>query len=607
MKLDPSELVHAFLRDTQDTIAVLTEDGTFLSFVPGSAYIGKDPSDVIGRKVSELVPAPAAARILAGLGRATLDGPAVVIDHQRPSPLGPRDMCGRVVRLRDGTLMAHIRDVTDTLRAEHAAKESNERYLLLARATTDAVFDWDAVTDRVLWNEHLESRFGYPSTSATTFQWWIDHVHPDDQAATSAGARATMDDPTQEIWTGEFRFRRADGTWRDVFERAIMCRDASGSVVRVIGSMLDITERKRMAARLERGERTIAAATLAASVGHELRGPLNYLLGNLALAVDELRGPKDLARALRLLQDAALGGDRLTAIVEHLKALTREDGKQDVVDMNDVVSASIKMLEPRLRADVFVDFSSAGPAFVEGDAHRLGQMVTNVLNNALEAIRDSKNPEGEVRVALSKRGASVQLDIEDNGRGVTAEEAAQLFDPLFTTRQKQGGTGLGLAVAHAVVTFHNGQIEVAPRTPRGAVFSIALPACGAPVRAADRSPHDDAVAPSQARARVLVVDDDELTLKLVESILDVHEVTKAASGEEALDALAKKEFDIVLSDVVMPALDGLALRDAVLRLGRPIKFAFLSAGGDGVDVQRATPCLTKPFSPHALRRFVRDL
>ncbi|GJE61415.1 PAS domain-containing protein [Methylobacterium trifolii] len=147
---------------------------------------------------------------------------------------------GRPVRL-----IGTARDVTESRRAEEALRDAEERYRLAARATNDAIWDWNFATDHVLWNEALYEAHGHaPDAVEPTGGWWIDHIHPDDRPRIDASIH-TIIDGTGTAWSDEYRFRRADGSYADILDRGYLIRDADGRAVRMIGAMLDITERKR--------------------------------------------------------------------------------------------------------------------------------------------------------------------------------------------------------------------------------------------------------------------------------------------------------------------------------------------------------------------------
>ena len=147
---------------------------------------------------------------------------------------------GRAVRF-----VGTVRDITESRRAEQELRETEERYRLAARATNDAIWDWNLASDHILWNEAVQTLFGFAADEVgPSGSWWKSHIHPDDRERVKAGIYAIIDG-TGEHWTEEYRFQRADGTYADIYDRGYVIRDARGRAVRMIGAMLDITQRKR--------------------------------------------------------------------------------------------------------------------------------------------------------------------------------------------------------------------------------------------------------------------------------------------------------------------------------------------------------------------------
>lgn len=165
-------------------------------------------------------------RWLSARGRSTFDGPDPV------------------------RFVGSVRDVTSRREAEIALRATEERYRLVTRATNDAIWDWDLVRDHVLWNEALATAYGYDLARVErTGAWWLDKIHPEDRARTEEDIRSTISG-TKNEWSHEYRFRRADGTYADVLDRGYMVRGSRGEPVRMIGAMLDLSERKRDERRL---------------------------------------------------------------------------------------------------------------------------------------------------------------------------------------------------------------------------------------------------------------------------------------------------------------------------------------------------------------------
>ena len=590
------EAIRAVLADGPDVLAHVDASGRILRFVTGKGYVGRPPEALLGRLVDDMLPPQDRARVRFAIAKVVAEQTPLVFEHERSSPTGPRTMRVRLAPASDGGALAHIVDATEEARVRDALDASLERSRLLARATSDAVFDFDLVDERIVWNERLESTFGYAEGVIVDGDSWTARIHPDERDAVRASALAAIGSPAQQVWRGEYRFRAADGRFCDVVANTFIVRDETGRALRIVGSLLDVTEKKQLQARLRTAERLTALGALAAGLAHEVSGPLGSMAANVDLALAALwstpveQRPAAVARAVECLQDVARGAQHLRSLVADLKGVTRDDDDSIApLDLRRVVELALKVADHELMRRARVEVELQPTPLVQGNAHRLCQVVVNLVVNALQALpRDAHD--GRVRVALTSDGTDAVLAVEDSGPGIAADVLPRLFEPFFTTKPPGEGTGLGLAICDEIVKSHGGRIEVAAARPRGTVFRVLLPLAGAQ----DRSPR---------RERILVIDDDALTRSLVARILDGdHDVTCVATGDDALAALRDRPFDVVLSDIAIPGMDGYQLREAVLAASPSMRFAFLSAEPECAvpDV----PKLDKPFTPEALRGLV---
>jgi PAS domain S-box-containing protein len=598
------EIMRSFLRDTADVVALLDDRGVFHAILAGDDYAGE--RDLVGKQVSELVSAEIAERVLAPLRNTTADGPAIALEIPFTYRSGvTRHIRARIVRLKDGSVLVHGRDVTDVRRAEAELRLSHERLAVLAGATTSAMYDCDVSSGRVSWKPQVPFAFGYAEEETRPASWWTECIHPQERERIQRSARDAITEPQRDVWTAAYRFRAADGSYRDVVDRARLLRDKDGVVTRVIGALLDVTEQKKTAEKLERAERVLAAGTLAAGFAHEVASPVNYASAKCALAVEALLDEKEdanarVSRALALLKDAELGTVRARSIIAELGGMLRRDSADGAVDLAAVIKDSVAMIGADVRgsANLVVSVDVAGALSVRGSRHRLGQVVTNLLTNALQAVRGRASP--IVTVSLKQDGDVALLEVVDNGPGMLDHHKEHAFEPFFTTRTNDGGTGLGLAVAQTLIAAHHGSIEIVARDLGGTTLRVTLPLlhpeCAERVR--------ELTLGKRRGLRVLFVDDDEMTRALCGQILSDCEVVTLGSAEAAFSALSEATFDVVLSDVAMPGAGGDELFLRVRSLGAA-SFGFVT--GDPVSARPGVPCLQKPFSPDELRRFVDGL
>ncbi|MDH5834824.1 PAS domain-containing protein [Luteimonas kalidii] len=253
-----------YAKDRQGRLLIGNRGTTELIGRPPEAYIGRTDAEVLADPAQAAAVMAADARVMASGQTEQLEEEVSFPDGRRAwwlstkAPL--RDESGAVVGLVGTSL-----DITSRKTAEQRHREIEERYRLAAQATNDAIWDWRMVDGHVIWNEALRALFGHDITQ-TSAQWWIEHIHPDDRARIDAAIHAVIEGGGS-AWTGEYRFRRADGSYASVFDRGTVLRDAAGAPVRMIGAMLDLTARKRAEAALAEREERLRLATDAGDLG----------------------------------------------------------------------------------------------------------------------------------------------------------------------------------------------------------------------------------------------------------------------------------------------------------------------------------------------------
>jgi CheY-like chemotaxis protein/anti-sigma regulatory factor (Ser/Thr protein kinase) len=284
------------------------------------------------------------------------------------------------------------------------------------------------------------------------------------------------------------------------------------------------------------------------------------------------------------------------------------------IELSEVLATALRMTTPTLRARARLDVALDRLPLVESSRGRLEQVFVNVLINAAQSFDSEEVSRNVVRVRALQSDGEVTVTIEDNGRGIPPEHLSRVFDPFFTTKPVGEGTGLGLSICHAIVTQHGGRIEVARAAGGGTRVTVMLRAKAADETAGVR---DEPPAPASGRSRVLVVDDEPAIRSLLATVLGPeHDVTVAAGGLEAEALLlpAQGRFDVVLCDVTMPDLSGVALYERVCA-SRPElrgRFVFMTGGLFGDEVFErvggaGAPRLDKPFKTADLLTMVGRL
>lgn len=388
------------------------------------------------------------------------------------------------------------------------------------------------------------------------------------------------------------------------------------------------TEKARLFGELSHQDRLAALGLLAAGVSHEINNPVCAILSNVGALRDQLEGVLSRPRYLRTealeehsadwlesLGDCVAAARRIESIVRTLNVFSRRAATESaVVDVNEEVHTVLRLIgrEVRFQARFDVSLDPDLPRVV-APANAITQIVTNLVVNALQAVDNVPVADRWVGITTSFDDETVMIEVADSGPGVSEEIAGRIFDPFFTTKPVGKGTGLGLSITRELVQRCNGEIFLDPGPGQGARFRVLFerpPVAAAPARRVSVLP------PAHDRLRVLVIDDDELTLRSIQRALGAHfDCVLCTSADEALGKLANDaDYDAVLCDVVMPGASGCDVFDA-LHAKHPhleARFAFCSGGITAESLRTRVreskrPVLPKPMDPSEMVRALRAL
>jgi two-component system NtrC family sensor kinase len=381
----------------------------------------------------------------------------------------------------------------------------------------------------------------------------------------------------------------------------------------------DITDKKRSAEELARQRETLhqreklaALGSLLAGVAHELNNPLSVVVARAVLL--EEQGDAATRIAALKIRTAA---ERCARIVRTFLAMARQQRPaRGPVAINDVVMAALDITGYAVRTSGIELTLQLAPDLppILADADQLHQVMLNLVINAQQALQDHAPPR---RLRLTSRfnaaRGMLEIIVADNGPGIPAELRARVFEPYFTTKATGMGLGVGLAVSLGIVEAHGGNLGVHCPREGGAVFTIALPALEGEASAGPEEAPE--MASPSARA-ILVVDDEPEIRHTLRDILAGarHRVVCAASALEALERMDGEHYDVVLTDIRMPDLDGRALYKEIVRRWPRLATRVVFITGDTLAStlrefvsESGRPVIEKPFMPSEVRRVVAAL
>jgi len=628
LRRQAEERFRTLVENSTDAIILVDAQGSVL-YQSRSAerIVGFSAAERQGRNALELVHPDDRAAVAAKLGECRARAGEIVHAEFR----GLRK--GGEWRHLEGTAANHLhepavqaivinyRDVTERRRAEEALRASEERFRLVSRATNDAVWDLDLATGVVQWNETVQILFGYPPEAVGHDpSWWEERIHPADRERVLSSSQAAVDQGAAS-WSSEFRFRRADGSYARVVDRSYILRDGAGRAVRLIGSMIDVTERRSLQEQLIQAQKMEAVGRLAGGIAHDFNNLLSAILGYGDLMLPKLHDPTLRAKLMEIRKAA----ERAAALTRQLLAFSRKQVLvPEVVVVGTLISDLSKMLRRLIGEDIeLVAEAPARPAFVRVDPGQLEQVLMNLAVNARDAMPRggrltievaSVEPDEAFRRAHpdAPAGPQVVISVTDTGVGMDPEVRAHLFEPFFTTKERGKGTGLGLATVYGIVKQSGGHVEVDSAPGRGTTFRVFLPAAEAQLPGPSPS-LETVVGGSET---VLIVEDEAALRSLGQEILrdQGYKVLAAGSGGEALELARfhKAPIHLLVTDVVMPGMDGPELASHLLPLHPEARCLYMSGYTDDAILRRGVleegmPFLQKPFTIDAFALKVREV
>jgi two-component system, cell cycle sensor histidine kinase and response regulator CckA len=587
------------------------------------------PEELIGRPVMDLVAPEFQSVITSEIHQIAEEGkkhapPMEVVGIKRNGErIYVEGEAMPIIHEGEEAIVVILRDISQKKIAQAALRKSEENFQNMIRQMPDGVLIMGE--DQLLFaNDSLVRMLGYDFPEELKGMMPSQFIHPDYRAMSSQRTRDLFTEGGAKPLC-KFKLLGIKGQVVDVESSAIAIEYYGQRAVMAV--LRDITLQNQIERQAVLNDKLATLGTLAAGVAHEVNNPLTYVLGNLAFLkeqVDEIRsradqsgmdetGKKILVEMAEEINDITQGGERIRDIVRGLKSFSRGgEEKVEKVDLNQAVESAINMTfhvmkqKARLEKDLAVDL----PA-LNINSGKLQQVFINLFINASQAIAGNHPSENKISVHTGRQDGNLFVEITDTGKGIPQDILPRIFDPFFTTKPVGVGTGLGLAVCNEILQHYLGTIEVSSQVGKGTTFRVTLPLDNG-MAAGKAAPMD--IPAAMKLGRVLVVDDEPSNLEVISrSLKKDYEVLSALSGMEAMAILEKggDQVDVIVSDINMPEMDGMALYRTVALVfpGMEKKMVFITGGIFSDEVNRfmgSIPnyCLEKPFNQQDLRAAV---
>ncbi|MFZ4659887.1 MAG: PAS domain-containing protein [Caldilineaceae bacterium] len=506
----------------------------------------------------------------------------------------------------------------------HASEELRE---LAVQGAGIGVWDWDLRTNMLQVDERWAALRGYPLAEAPAARtFWLQLIHPDDLPELTAKIEQYFAGEIP-LYQTEYRTQTKDGQWKWVLSRGKVVEwDEADHPVRFLGTELDITDYKHLEQQLRQAQKMEAIGRLAGGIAHDFNNVLTVIISysDLVLKRNDLE-----ARTRLRVEEIKKAGERAALLTQQLLTFSRKQVMTTVVlDLNLVVTEMDQMLRRLIGEDIDLHRTLAlESCWVKADPVQVEQVIMNLVINARDAMPIGGKIAIETSLVRRPNNASplhqrtpgqayVCLSVADSGVGMDVETQARIFEPFFTTKEAGKGTGLGLSMVFGIIQQHNGWIEVDSKIGYGTTFHIYLP-CAQPTLQNHRVQPFVPDAVLAGEETILLVEDEEQIRVLAGIALQEagYSTLIAANGQEAL-ALARQHkgpIHLLLTDVIMPGMNGVKLSEEVDALYPAIKTLYISGYADSkltfplLESTGRTAYLPKPFTPGLLTQKVREV
>ncbi len=509
------------------------------------------------------------------------------------------------------------RDITERRRAEETIRKSEERFRSMLQSSLDIIVILDK--DGLIFYESpsVEQVLKY-RPGEIIGKNPIEFMHPEDVEMV-AGELANLHKSMNSGIPTEFRFRKADGSWA-LFEAVGKNLIDDPAINGIVITAHDITERKKandMEIQLIQAQKMESVGRLAGGVAHDFNNMLSVIMGNAEMAMMKVKPSEPL---YKVLQEILNAGKRSSDLTRQLLAFARKQTvSPKVLDLNDTITGMLKMLRRLIGEDIDLRWHAGSHLWkVKIDPSQVDQLLANLMVNARDAIEKA----GRITIETSNMicdetycedrsdcipGEYVVLAVSDNGCGMDKETMSNIFEPFFTTKREGQGTGLGLATVYGVVKQNNGFVDVYSEPNQGTTFRIYLPRhVDEGVKTTDDEPEPEVPGGTET---IFIVEDDPTVLQISKNMLEIlgYQVLTANNKDQALQLAGDYDgtIDLLLTDVVMPGMNGKELSERILAIRPSLKCLYMS--GYTADIiarqgvlEQGVKFISKPF-------FIKDL
>ena len=524
-----------------------------------------------------------------------------------------RDPNGQPLRM-----IGAMTDVTERSRSEAAIRFQAQ----LLNAVQQAVVATDPEGIVIFWNDFAEKLYGWAAEEAVG--------RPIQELTPSPFLREHSSDIFERgaaggSWTGEFLVQGKSGKAFPTLLTTSPIRDERGTVLGFVLVSIDLSERRALEEQFRQSQKMDAVGRLAGGIAHDFNNLLTVIRLNTEIIMDGFDPTDPRSEDVKQIRSAA---ERASSLTRQLLAFSRKQILQPrVLDMNSVVGTVEPMLQRLIGEDITIESTCNARGYVVADPGQIEQILVNLVVNARDAMPQGGKISIETRnAALDETytsehapvvpGRYVMLAVGDNGVGMNRDTREHAFDPFFTTKEAGKGTGLGLATVYGIVKQSGGYVWIYSEPGLGTTLKLYFPevSAAAAFNTAEYKPNSKVAA--RGSETILLVEDEEAVRGLTSRILEKqgYRVIVAQHGREAMDIATREEgrIDLVLTDIVMPGMNGRGLVERLAGIRPRIKSLYMSGYTDDDIIRRgfiepSKSFLQKPFTSESLLQTVRKV
>jgi len=584
----------------------------------------KSPEQFLQTNVSDLYMDPAQRKSFSRklLEQGGVDAAVLNLKRKDESPF-LASVTARVVRNNQGEIKYFdgiIEDITERRQAENELRQSEERLKAIFEANPDPVVVYDVNGHPLYLNIAFTEVFGW---SLNELQGKRIPFVPKDQEKIS---KAKIKEIYQSGKSVRFETKRLtrDNEILNVFLSAAIIDDIQGIHNGLVVNLKDITEQKKIEDMLRQSQKMEAIGTLAGGIAHDFNNILSGIFGYSQLTEMNIENPE---KAKKYLKQVVKGAQRANELVQQILMFSRQaEHQKQPLELFLIVKEAIKLLRSSIPATIKIQQKISSQATVMADPTQAHQVVLNLCTNAYHAMLDSG---GTLFVTLEdfemtqndhavtnsiNPGNYIRLEVKDTGHGMDKKTLEKIFDPYFTTKEADRGTGMGLSVVDGIVKKHNGFIRTYSEVGHGSIFQVFWPKMDKK-RIHSHLEKKEIELPKGIE-QIMLVDDESDILVTTKEILEKqgYKIVTFRNGMTALQAFTENPdfFDLVITDMGMPKMSGESLSKAILKIRSDIPIIMCTGYSHLIDEEKSkklgiSAYVMKPVDMDEMAKLIRRL